>query len=123
MFYSHFTCLFHFPFQITPHIPQPNTALWHQWPEVPSSSYMGPGADQLQGGCLKFKINFSEGTNCKLYGVGTYGIIMNLVTIPAGATTNPFNSRASYNAYGVNGQKFLFPTIWDPVQTNCKVVA
>ncbi|XP_028085556.1 protein EXORDIUM-like 2 [Camellia sinensis] len=123
---------------------------------------MGPGVDQLQGGCLKFKINFSEGTNCKLYGVGTAGIIMNLATILAGAATNPFNSgyfqgdvlapleavtacpaifgpraypgypgdlrvdkisRASYNAYGVNGRKFLFPAIWDPVQTNCKVVA
>lgn len=32
-------------------------------------------------------------------------------------------SRASYNAYGVNGRKFLLPAMWDPVQTNCKVVA
>ncbi|PSR85975.1 Protein EXORDIUM-like [Actinidia chinensis var. chinensis] len=94
-------------------------------------------------------------------GIGTDGIIMNIATVLAGATTNPFMSgyfqgdalapleavtacpgifgagaypgypgdlkvdkmsKASYNAYGVNGRKFLLPTMWDPVQINCKVV-
>ncbi|KAA8549129.1 hypothetical protein F0562_000813 [Nyssa sinensis] len=32
-------------------------------------------------------------------------------------------SRASYNAYGANGRKFLLPAVWDPVGLNCKVVA
>ncbi|GFZ04568.1 hypothetical protein Acr_17g0001400 [Actinidia rufa] len=31
-------------------------------------------------------------------------------------------SMASYNAYGVNGPKFLLPAMWDPVQINYKVV-
>ncbi|GLU07335.1 hypothetical protein SLE2022_242970 [Rubroshorea leprosula] len=30
-------------------------------------------------------------------------------------------SRASYNAYGVNGRKFLLPAIWDLVSSNCEV--
>uniref|UniRef100_A0A5B6YL49 Putative EXORDIUM like 2 n=1 Tax=Davidia involucrata TaxID=16924 RepID=A0A5B6YL49_DAVIN len=32
-------------------------------------------------------------------------------------------SRASYNAYGANGRKFLLPAMWDPMSLNCKVVA
>lgn len=32
-------------------------------------------------------------------------------------------SKASYNAYGVNGRKFLLPAMWDPLHVNCKVVA
>ncbi|XAR61371.1 hypothetical protein NMG60_11035055 [Bertholletia excelsa] len=32
-------------------------------------------------------------------------------------------SRASYNAFGVNGRKFLLPAMWDPAHNNCKVVA
>ncbi|XWS31765.1 hypothetical protein CRYUN_Cryun23aG0104200 [Craigia yunnanensis] len=30
-------------------------------------------------------------------------------------------SKASYNAYGVNGRKFLLPAMWDPINLNCKV--
>ncbi|KAK9282545.1 hypothetical protein L1049_005466 [Liquidambar formosana] len=32
-------------------------------------------------------------------------------------------TKASYNAYGVNGTKFLLPAMWDPIHSNCKVVA
>lgn len=32
-------------------------------------------------------------------------------------------SNASYNAYGVNGRKFLLPAVWDPATLSCKVVA
>lgn len=32
-------------------------------------------------------------------------------------------SKASYNAYGVNGRKFLLPAMWDPLHVNCKVLA
>ncbi|XAR58403.1 hypothetical protein NMG60_11013787 [Bertholletia excelsa] len=31
--------------------------------------------------------------------------------------------KASYNAYGVNGRKFLLPAVWDPVGMTCKIVA
>ncbi|XVE77571.1 hypothetical protein DITRI_Ditri13aG0074100 [Diplodiscus trichospermus] len=30
-------------------------------------------------------------------------------------------SKASYNAYGSNGRKFLLPAIWDIISLNCKV--
>ncbi|XVF22157.1 hypothetical protein REPUB_Repub12eG0149500 [Reevesia pubescens] len=30
-------------------------------------------------------------------------------------------SKASYNAYGANGRKFLLPAIWDLIGLNCKV--
>ncbi|XP_022757932.1 protein EXORDIUM-like 2 [Durio zibethinus] len=30
-------------------------------------------------------------------------------------------SKACYNAYGVNGRKFLLPAIWDLISLNCKV--
>ncbi|CAK9135062.1 unnamed protein product [Ilex paraguariensis] len=32
-------------------------------------------------------------------------------------------TKASYNAYGAGGRKFLLPAIWDPLRLICKVVA
>ncbi|MBA0860177.1 hypothetical protein Goshw_014821 [Gossypium schwendimanii] len=94
-------------------------------------------------------------------GIGTDGMIINIATLLAGATTNPFKtgyfqgdalapleavtacpgifgagaypgypgallvdkmSKASYNAYGANGRKFLLPATWDLIRLNCKVV-
>jgi hypothetical protein len=31
-------------------------------------------------------------------------------------------SKASYNVYGANGEKFLLPAVWDLVGLTCKVV-
>ncbi|MFQ6633533.1 hypothetical protein Gotur_012161 [Gossypium turneri] len=94
-------------------------------------------------------------------GIGTDGMIINIATLLAGATTNPFKtgyfqgdalapleavtacpgifgagaypgypgallvdkmSKASYNAYGANGRKFLLPATWDLIRLNCKVI-
>ncbi|XP_030948079.1 protein EXORDIUM-like 2 [Quercus lobata] len=94
-------------------------------------------------------------------GVGADGMVMNIATIIAGATTNPFKngyfqgdplapleavtacpgifgegaysgypgnlmvdkiSKASYNAYGANGRKFLLPAIWELTSSKCKVI-
>ncbi|KAL5795660.1 hypothetical protein ACOSQ2_000480 [Xanthoceras sorbifolium] len=32
-------------------------------------------------------------------------------------------SKASYNAFGASGGKFLLPAIWDPMSSQCKVIA
>jgi len=85
--------------------------------------------------------------------MGIDGMIINIATVLAGATTNPFNSGyfqgdaaapleavsacpgfpgeilvdkttgASYNVYGVNGREFLLPAIWDPVTRSCTAFA
>ncbi|KAH1081231.1 hypothetical protein J1N35_020992 [Gossypium stocksii] len=78
-------------------------------------------------------------------GIGTDGMIINIAILLAGATTNPFKtgyfqgdalapleavtaypgallvdkmSKASYNAYGANGRKFLLPATWDLMVEN-----
>ncbi|XP_068658810.1 protein EXORDIUM-like 2 [Aristolochia californica] len=93
-------------------------------------------------------------------GVGVDGMVINIATILAGSTTNPFKngyfqgdelapleavtacpgifgadaypgypgklmteqgSRASFNAFGAHGRRFLLPAMWDPVSLTCKV--
>ncbi|KAL5996254.1 hypothetical protein ACLOJK_026328 [Asimina triloba] len=51
-----------------------------------------------------------------IFGAGAYpGYPGNLIVDP--------RSKASYNAYGVNGCRFLVPAMWDLLSVTCKVVA